>query len=62
MMTEEKMKENLKEKCKESWEIFLFYRRVFGIDSVQAEKMQTAWVNYDSLYKEFFGEEVDYEF
>ena len=60
MMTEEKMKENLKEKCKESWETFLFYRRVFGIDSVQAEKMQTAWVNYDSLYKEFFGEEVDY--
>lgn len=61
MMTAEKMKENLKEKCKESWEILLCYRRVFGIDSVQAEKMQTAWVNYDRLYKEFFDEEVDYE-
>lgn len=60
-MTEEKMKENLKEKCKESWEIFLSYRIAFGIDSVQTEKMLTAWVNYDSLYKEFFGEEVDYE-
>lgn len=60
MMTEEQMKESLKVKCKDSWELLLIYRRMFGVDSVQAEKMQTAWVNYDTLYKEFFGEEVNY--
>lgn len=59
-MTELEMKENLSEKCKESWERYKCYRKVFGTRSVQAEKMQTAWVNYDSLYKEFFGEEVEY--
>lgn len=59
-MTALEMKENLSEKCKDSWERLIRYRRVFGTDSVQAEKMQTAWVNYDSLYKEFFGEEVEY--
>lgn len=59
-MTELEMKENLSEKCKESWEMYKCFRRVFGTGSLQAEKMQTAWVNYDSLYKEFFGEEVEY--
>lgn len=59
-MTELEMKENLSEKCKRSWEMYKIYRREFGTGSVQAEKMQTAWCNYDSLYREFFGEEVDY--
>lgn len=59
-MTKLEMKKNLAEKCKDSWEMLIIYRRVFGTDSVQAEKMQTAWVNYDSLYEEFFGEEVEY--
>ena len=59
-MTELEMKENLTEKCKCSWEIYKIYIKVFGKGSVQAEKMQTAWYNYDSLYKEFFGEEVEY--
>jgi hypothetical protein len=59
-MTKLEMKKNLAEKCKDSWEMLIIYRRVFGTDSVQAEKMQTSWVNYDSLYKEFFGEEVEY--
>lgn len=59
-MTELEMKENLSEKCKESWLLYKCYRRLFGTGSVQAEKLQTAWVNYDSLYKEFFGEEVEY--
>lgn len=59
-MTVEEIKTILAGKCKESWEIYKCYQRVFGMGSVQAEKMQTAWVNYDSLYKEFFGEEVEY--
>lgn len=59
-MTELEMKENLSEKCKEAWVMYKCFRRVFGTGSVEAEKMQTAWVNYDSLYKEFFGEEVEY--
>lgn len=59
-MTELEMKENLSEKCKESWEMYQCCKRVFGTGSVQAEKLQTAWVNYHSLYKEFFGEEVEY--
>ena len=59
-MTELEMKENLSKKCKESWEMYKIYSRVFGSGSVQVEKMQTAWVNYDSLYREFFGEEVEY--
>lgn len=59
-MTELEMKENLSEKCKRSWEMYKIYKRVFGTGSVQAEKMMTAWCNYDSLYKEFFGEEVEY--
>lgn len=59
-MTQLEMKKNLAEKCKDSWEMLNIYRRVYGTESVQAEKMQTAWVNYDFLYKEFFGEEVEY--
>ena len=59
-MTVAEIKTILAGKCKESWEIYECCRRVFGTGSVQAEKMQTAWVNYDSLYKEFFGEEVEY--
>ena len=59
-MTVEEIKTVLTKKCKESWEIYKCYRRVFGMDSLPAQKMQTAWVNYDSLYKEFFGEEVKY--
>lgn len=59
-MTKLEMKKNLAEKCKDSWEKFNRYRRVFGPESLQAEKMQTAWVNYDSLYTEFFREEVEY--
>lgn len=59
-MTASEMKENLAEKCKDTWEMYQIYRRVFGTGSVQAEKMKTAWVNYDSLYREFYGEEVEY--
>ena len=59
-MTVSEMKENLAKKCKDSWEICKIYRRVFGMSSVPAEKMQTAWYNYDSLYREFFGEKVEY--
>lgn len=59
-MTELEMKKNLSKKCKVSWEIYKIYKREFGTGSVQAEKMQTAWYNYDSLYEEFFGEEVEY--
>ena len=59
-MTELEMKENLSEKCKSSWEMYTIYKRVFGTASIQAEKMKTAWCNYDSLYREFFGEEVEY--
>lgn len=59
-MTELEMKENLAEKCKRSWEMYKIFKRVFGAGSVQAQKMQTAWVNYDFLYEEFFGEEVEY--
>lgn len=59
-MTKLEMKKNLAEKCKDSWVMLNSCRIVFGTDSVQTEKMQTAWVTYDSLYKEFFGEEVEY--
>lgn len=59
-MTELEIKENLAEKCRLSWETYKMYKRVFGADSVPAEKIQTAWCNYDSLYQEFFGEEVEY--
>lgn len=59
-MTKLEMKKILAEKCKDSWETLILYRRIFGINSLHAEKMQTAWVNYDYLYKEFFGEEVEY--
>lgn len=59
-MTTSEMKKNLAEKCKDAWEMLVICRRVFGTDSVQAEKKLTAWVNYDSLYMEFFGEEVEY--
>lgn len=59
-MTVEEIKTILAGKCKESWEIYQCCRIFFGTESVQAEKMQTAWVNYESLYKEFFGEEVEY--
>lgn len=59
-MTASEMKENLAKKCKDSWEIYKSCSRVFGMRSVIAKKMQTAWYNYDSLYREFFGEEVEY--
>ena len=59
-MEKSEMKEYLAKKCKEAWEIYKCYRKVFGMDSLQAQKMQTAWVNYDSLYREFFEEEVKY--
>lgn len=59
-MTVEEIKTILAGKCKESWEIYKGCRIFFGTGSLPAEKMQTAWVNYDSLYKEFFGEEVEY--
>lgn len=58
-MTASEMKENLAKKCKDSWEIYKIYRRVFGMSSVPAEKMQTAWYNYDSLYREFLEKKLN---
>lgn len=61
-MTVEEIKTILAGKCKESWEIYKCCRIVFGTGSVQAEKMQTAWVNYDSLYKEFLEKKLNIDY
>lgn len=54
------MKENLKEKCKQTWAIYDSFKRIKGCDYVMTQKYLTKWVTYQDLYKEFFGEEVSY--
>lgn len=54
------MKENLKEKCKQTWEIYDVFKSIKGDDYLMTQKYLTKWVTYQDLYKEFFGEEVQY--
>lgn len=54
------MKENLKEKCKQTWEIYDAFKSIKGVDYLMTQKYLTKWVTYNDLYKEFFGEEVPY--
>lgn len=54
------MKENLKEKCKQTWAIYDAFKRIEGVDYLMTQKYLTKWVTYQDLYEEFFGEEVQY--
>ena len=54
------MKENLKEKCKQTWAIYDAFKSIKGVDYLMTQKYLTKWVTYQDLYKEFFGEEVQY--
>lgn len=54
------MKENLKEKCKQTWEVYDAFKSIEGDDYLMTQKYLTKWVTYQDLYKEFFGEEVQY--
>lgn len=54
------MKENLKEKCKQTWAIYDAFKSIKGVDYFMTQKYLTKWVTYQDLYKEFFGEEVQY--
>lgn len=52
------MKENLKEKCKQTWTTYTSFKNIKGVDDLMAQKYLTKWLTYQDLYKEFFGEEV----
>ena len=54
------MKENLKEKCKQTWAIYDAFKSIKGVDYLMTQKYLTKWVTYTDLYEEFFGEEVQY--
>lgn len=54
------MKENLKEKCKQTWATYDAFKSIKGYDDLMTQKYLTKWVTYQDLYKEFFGEEVQY--
>lgn len=54
------MKENLKEKCKQTWAIYDAFKSIKGDDYLMTQKYLTKWVTYQDLYEEFFGEEVQY--
>ena len=54
------MKENLKEKCKHTWAEYDTFKSMKGDDYLMTQKYLTKWVTYHDLYKEFFGEEVQY--
>ena len=54
------MKENLKEKCKQTWAIYDAFKSIKGVDYLMTQKYLTKWVTYQDLYEEFFGEEVQY--
>lgn len=54
------MKENLKEKCKQTWAIYDAFKRIKGVDYLMTQKYLTKWITYQDLYEEFFGEEVQY--
>lgn len=56
-MTELEMKENLKAKCKESFELLKAYERVLGENNTSTQKQLTKWATYYDLYNEFFSEE-----
>lgn len=59
-MTELEMKENLKKKCKQAWDLYNAFKSVKGDDDIMTQKFLTKWVTYEDLYKEFFGEEAQY--
>lgn len=55
-MTKSKMKEKLKELCKESYDLYCAFKSVKGDDYIMTQKYLTKWITYEDLYKEFFGE------
>ena len=59
-MTELEMKENLRIKCKEAWDLYNTFKSEKGCDAIMTQKLLTKWVTYEYLYKEFFGEEAQY--
>lgn len=59
-MTELEMEENLKQKCKQAWDLYNDFKSVKGDDDIMTQKFLTKWVTYEDLYKEFFGEEAQY--
>lgn len=54
------MKENLEEKCKQTWAIYDAFKSIKGVDYLMTQKYLTKWATYQDLYEEFFGEEVQY--
>lgn len=54
------MKENLEEKCNQTWAAYDAFKSTKGFDYLMTQKYLTKWVTYQDLYKEFFGEEVQY--
>lgn len=54
------MKENLKEKCKQTWVVYDAFKSINGDDYLMTQKYLTKWATYQDLYEEFFGEEVQY--
>lgn len=54
------MKENLKEKCKQTWAIYDAFKSIKGCNYLMTQKYLTKWVTYQDLYEELFGEEVSY--
>lgn len=59
-MTKLEMEENLKEKCKQAWELYNDFSSLKGYDYIMTQKFLTKWVTYEELYAEFFGEEAQY--
>lgn len=61
-MTELEMKENLKKKCKQAWDLYNDFKSVKGDDDIMTQKFLTKWVTYEDLYKEFLGKKHNTKF
>lgn len=55
------VKEELKEKCKESWEMLMVATSYYGADSAETRTCRARWAAYAEAYFMVYGEVLDYE-
>ena len=54
-------KQELKENCKEAWEMLRFTTSYYGADSAETCTCRARWAAYAEAYFIVYGEVLDYE-
>lgn len=53
-------REELEHRCRESYKKLSRAERVFGLNSIEANRTRVEWAAYDSAYRLVYNDRIDY--